>query len=303
MIGVTGGIEPIYQIAYERSTHSMVNEGKFFKVYAKSVQDLLKHHGINPDTVTIDEIKERFPFVVDAYDINPLDRVLVQSEVQKYVDNAISSTVNMKQGTTLDEVMQVYMKAWELGCKGVTVFVEGCKRTAILGKAEETKATEVITNDIPLDSIEPQKRNQRAMEGVTFVGSTACVPKMYVTINKKEDKIFECFTNVSSGCKSNINIINRLVSLAIRSGVKVDEVIKELKSNICPACQTLKQQGRNVSMSCGSCIGEALEEMYYDKTKKIQPTNLLPCPECHERTLRPEGKCYTCSSCGYNKCS
>ena len=132
MCGLSGGIEPLFGISYKRTTHVLVKEGKCFNVFARSVKDLMVHHGLKD--LGEEEIRKRFPFVVTAHDIDPLERVSMQGAIQKYVDNAISSTVNMKEGSTTDEVMAVYRSAWEAGCKGVTVFVDGCRRTAILGR-------------------------------------------------------------------------------------------------------------------------------------------------------------------------
>ena len=291
MCGLSSGVEPYYKISYDRTTHALEKEGKFFKVYAKSVEQLL--HGAK---LTNEQIKERYDYVVDAHDITPEERIAVQAAMQKYVDNAISSTLNMKEESTVSDVFDAYMNAWKSGCKGLTIFRENCARINILG--DKHKDEEVTQK---FGSIKPIKRSGiKMLEGKTFVGHTACVKNMYTTVNLKDDKVFEVFTNASSGCKSNINTITRLASLALRSGVDVKDVIGELKSNQCPACTTLISQGKNISVSCGSCVGEAIEAMY----GKQEETNehLLPCPGCHKTTLKPEGKCFTCSNCGYSKC-
>jgi NAD(P)H-nitrite reductase large subunit len=113
-----------------------------------------------------------------------------------------------------------------------------------------------------------------------------------------------------------------LASLCLRSGIKVDEIVQALKGANCAACLDRKKAGVKVSNSCGSCIGEALEK-YYNELKGITPKTkmsaaasrggmptlvvdlaekLMPCPECKEETLRPDGKCYTCHNCGYSRC-
>ncbi len=134
MCGFSGGIEPLFQIAYKRTTHSLVKEGKYFDVFAKSVKDLMAFHSINPATSSA-ELQNRFPFIVTAHDIDPVERVKVQASIQGHVDNAISSTVNMHEGASTEEIMSVYKAAWQAGCKGVTVFVKGCKRTAIMERS------------------------------------------------------------------------------------------------------------------------------------------------------------------------
>jgi len=324
MCGVSGGVEPIFAISYERTTHALSNKNHFFKVYAKSVEALLRFNGIDPQQITDEEIKARFPFVVASHDIDPLDRVRVQAAMQKWVDNAISSTVNLKEEATVQDVFDTYLLAWQLGCKGLTIFRNGCARNAILvtKKNEDEPKIESESNSasmVKFNSISPVKRgNINRVDGSTIVRHTACVPNLYTTVNNLNGNIFEVFTNVSSGCRSNINTITRLVSLALRSGVKVEEVIAELKANVCPACSVLKQQGRKeIASSCGGSIGEAIEEVYKTLQNKQAAlvvevplvhsadqieNGLLPCPQCNEKTLRPEGRCFNCSSCGYSKC-
>ena len=105
MCGISGGIEPLFSISYERTTHSLSDKKQYFKVYAKSVEHLLKYHGIDPNTISEDEIVKRFPFVIASHDIDPMDRVAVQGVIQRNIDNAISSTVNLKNDATVDDVM------------------------------------------------------------------------------------------------------------------------------------------------------------------------------------------------------
>jgi ribonucleoside-diphosphate reductase alpha chain len=301
MCGISGGVEPLFSISYERTTHSLSDKEQYFKVFAKSVEDLLKYNGYKPDEMTNEQIKLLFPYVASTHDINSLDRIKVQAAMQKWVDNAISSTVNMNNNVTIDDVYNTYIAAWENGCKGMTIFRDGCKRTAILVTSVKPKESEIIPDSV----IPAKRRNVKKVNGSTIKKSSACAPSMYVTINNKDGEIFEVFTNSSGGCKSNISSITRLVSLLLRAGVKVETVIEELKENPCPACHVLKQQGnKDVSNSCGSCIAEAIEEIYQELKEPIEKdtNDLLECPECSEKTLRPEGKCFNCSNCGYSKC-
>ena len=137
----SGGCEPLYKISYERSTHKMEEVNGSFRVYAHSVKDLLWYHHL-PLTLTDDEIREKFPWVIESHDISFMDRVAMQAVMQKYVDNSISSTVNLKNDATPEDIYDIYLAAWESGCKGITVFRDGCRRGNILGVAakEEEKA-------------------------------------------------------------------------------------------------------------------------------------------------------------------
>ena len=196
--------------------------------------------------------------------------------------------------------MNVYIKAWQEGCKGITVFRDGCSRSSILtiGTNKDSDKDE----NRQLDSITPIKRGTvDRVGGATYRKSTACVPSMYVTVNKKDGDVFEVFTNTSQGCTSNIGSITRLASLAMRSGVKIDEIVKEMKSNHCQACAVLKHRGMdNISNSCSFAIAEAIEKEYGSKNSDTK--GLIECPNCKKITLRPEGKRFTCTSCLYSKC-
>ena len=141
MRSFSGGCEPLYKISYERSTHKMEEVNGSFRVYAHSVKDLLRYHHL-PLTLTDDEIREKFPWVIESHDISFMDRVAMQAVMQKYVDNSISSTVNLKNDATPEDIYDIYLAAWESGCKGITVFRDGCRRGNILGVAakKEEKA-------------------------------------------------------------------------------------------------------------------------------------------------------------------
>lgn len=137
----TGGCEPIFKLFYDRSSHKMEKTGGHFRVYARSIEDLLNHFGY-PLDMTVEEIKDVFPWVVEAHDIPWASRVILQSTMQKYVDNAISSTVNLPHDATVDDVFNIYIAAWRSGCKGITVFRDGCRRGNILGVEEKKEKAE-----------------------------------------------------------------------------------------------------------------------------------------------------------------
>ena len=350
----SGGIEPYYQVSYERTTHQLEKEHKKFFISMLGVDNLLKFNNIKD--ITADEIKKRFPFVVDTYDIEPYDRVDMQSAMQEYVDNAISSTINLKEDASITDIFNLYVRAWLLKCKGITIFRDNCKRISILGKnhgktrdnekdtmitenGEKSAVTKVNDTPVPVDnskpkmnSIMPNKRgkNIKSLWGRTFLYHTACVDKFYVTVNILGNDIFEVFVGVDKGCQANIATITRLTSLALRGGIKVDEIVKNLNSAICPACTNVRQKGdTTVNKSCASCIASAIiemqktieggknilkmaDEMDFKEVDKVPDdvkmekieihNNKMECPECGKATLIPDGKCCYCSNCGYSKC-
>ena len=304
MCGVSGGVEPLFKISYDRTTHSQLNKTSFH-VFAKSVEHLLKAKGLPLDT-PVAEIQEKFPYVVSAHEIAPIERIKMQAALQYWIDNAISSTINLKNETTIEEVFDTYMEAWKLGCKGITVFRNGCSRTPILETKNKVQENEV--SSITGNKEEKQRRRMTSVvEGHTYTQASACANPMYVTVNSKNGKVWEVFTNASGGCKSNISTITRLASLLLRVGESPEKVAEELMDNICPGCAELKKRGADVSLSCGHCIGEAIlieqASKNQEKTKIVLPdSGFLKCPECGEMSLKPEGRCFNCSNCGFSKC-
>lgn len=346
----SGGVEPYYNVAYERTTHVLEKQGKSFHIAMLGVEHLLKSKGIEPGSLSNDEIKAKFPFVVDTYDITPEKRVDLQATMQGYVDNAISSTINLKESTTEQEIFDLYVYAWERGCKGITIFRDNCKRINIMGTDHGVKradikqgeqAPKIIVIEQPvteqemqecrLDYLEPVKRGDKikSLWGRTFVYHTACVKKFYVTVNVKDNDIFEVFVGADTGCQANISTITRLTSYALRLGGKALDIADELDHATCPACMHLRKTGdKTINRSCASCIASAIKEMYAtlkggksaaDEAKLVnemppnkgaekpvetsQHTGMAECPECHQKTLVPDGHCVSCPNCGYTKCS
>ena len=302
---LSGGVEPLFKVGYDRTTHSGEDKGVVFRVFSRAVEDMLNHFNL-PANMTNEEVKEKFNWVVESEDVSPADRVAVQSVMQEYCDGAISSTVNLPQGTTWETVYDIYTNAWKQGLKGITVFVSGCKRGNILGVDASSDTSSVFK----YDSIVPiSRRGEKEVDGKTFRLKTACVDKFYLHVNKTDDgDVFEVFANPSNGCVSNIGTITRLVSMALRSGVKVEEIIKELRATKCAGCQALRSKGhKDIELSCGNAIAKALEMSYNkDKTsmvvKEESEDGLYECPECGQRTLRLEAKCAVCSNCSYSRC-
>lgn len=350
----SGGVEPYYQVSYDRTTHVLEKEGKSFHINMLAVENLLKFRGYNLNELTAEQIKEKFPYIVDTYDIDPKDRVDLQSTMQAYVDNAISSTINLKESATVDDIFNLYLQAWTSGCKGITIFRDNCKRINILGTDHGVKRADVenkeVENPVPkveiikepvtiddmqsrqLDNLEPVKRNGvKSLWGRTFVYHTACVRNFYVTVNVKDNHIFEVFVGAETGCQANISTIARLTSYALRLGGKALDIADELSNANCPACSYLMRSGRkDISKSCASCIASAIRDIYKDlqenktaledakntfekalteetqkaihEVKEDIHNGKMRCPECGEYTLIPDGKCAYCNNCGYSKC-
>lgn len=305
MTGVSGGCEPFFRISYERTTHAQEDGNKeTFTVFARAVEHLLNENNIDPKEVSVEDIQKMFPFVVASQEIPWRDRVKMQSTMQKYIDNAISSTINLPEETSVEDIFNIYMEAWKSGCKGITIFRDNCLRPSILGVSKDDIESKY---GIEFDSIAPLKRknlpDDTDFKSNNGIAHTACVKNMHGFVTELDNNLFEVFTFPSGGCTSNIATITRLCSLAFRSGIKVEEVLDELRATNCPACMKMREQGNDkISKSCGNAIADIIVKAYKKEIKKDE-SYLLPCPKCGEHTMIPEGKCATCSNCGYSHCS
>jgi len=161
MIGVSGGSEPIFQNSYTRKSESLGENGQevYYKVYTPIVKEYMEQNNITKENDLPD-------YFVTAMDLNYKERIEVQSELQKYIDSAISSTVNLPEETTVEEIMDLYMYAWEMGLKGITVYRNNCQRSGILitdKKAktvpEKIKELQEEINTLVINSLKEDSEN------------------------------------------------------------------------------------------------------------------------------------------------
>lgn len=321
MLGISGGLEPIYNISYTRKTESLHGEDRFYTVYTPIVKEVM-------DALNLAEGDELPSYIVTAMTLNYKERINMQSIWQKHIDASISSTVNVPEEFTEEEVEDLYLYAWKMGLKGVTIYRDNCRRTGILlNKTDSAAAPEVEATHF--DAIKPMSRSQIGKTyGTTSKYTTAC-GNLFVTINRNQNgDIVESFVNTSKNgiCKSNIDGINRMISLSLRSGVLVSEIIDQLKNISCPACLRLRTKGERLDgQSCPDIIARALQEEYESgffsmnahpsikqETQKADVTTCeedgdlarFPtlCPECKTK-LKHEGGCVSCDNCGWTKCN
>lgn len=308
MLGVSGGVEPIFDVEYTRTTKSLHGEDVTYKVVTPIVEQCMKAKGVT-----------EYPKEVQwSKTINPFNRVDVQAQWQIYIDASISSTVNLPQDTTVEQVEELYRYAYDVGCKGLTIFRDGCARTAILNSesAKEEPKEEVVVEDKRLDTIMPITRADMGdrLEGATYVRTTAC-GKLYITINtNNKGELVEVFIDPSKsgGCLANVEVIGRLCSSMLRAGVAVEAVIDSAKGVKCSSCARSKKKVDG--LSCGDIVAKAIETEYnYRKgkknTKKVEKIaekvekneEKAKCPECGAE-LSFTGGCNICPECGYSKC-
>lgn len=287
----TGGCEPIYKLYYERTTHKLEEQGKTFRVFSHSIEDLLVRNGLPMDT-SAEDIKKMFPYVIESHDVEPIRRILTQATMQKYVDNSISSTVNLPESATPDDIFAIYDAAWQVGCKGITVFRDNCARGNILGLSKKEEKPTILH-----DSLKPERRGDiGTLVGKTYTQVMGDGTKLYITVNWKDDKLFEIFVN-SERHKDEVDGITRLISLSMRCGVSIDAIIKQL----------FKLNADSVGFAVGMTLNDAYtldshEPIVQEVEVEDRPRE-MECPECHSKNVKLSGHCWQCDSCGASGCA
>ena len=303
MLGISGGIEPIFANSYTRKTESLHGHDEYYKVYTPIVQEYMDAHGLKDES----ELPKWF---VTSSDISPRDRIAMQAVWQDSIDASISSTINLPETATVEDIKDIYMTAWEMGLKGVTVFRNGCKRTGILTTDSKEVTTCTDESEAPkYNYITPVSRKSiGTTHGNTYCKKCAC-GTLYITLNRDDDgNVVESFIHTSKGgiCQANTSAVNRLVSLCMRSGVKTDEIIDQLKGITCGACTKAMSNGIKLDgISCPDILARTLIEFCKptDEKKLVEkPTNQECCPECGEPIIH-DGGCVQCTNCGWSKCS
>ncbi len=325
LAGTSSGIEPVFAFSYTRRSESLSQE--FFKVYHPLVLDYMKMAELKDDS--------QLPgFFIPSHKIKPEFRVKMQGVIQRHIDSAISSTVNLAKETTVEQVGQIYLQAWKAGCKGITVYREGSREGILITDEEAKKKEESKQLASPQASfaIEPWKRTK------VLVGQTIKIrmPQgaLYVTANMDEHAhIREVFINLGktgSEEKSYCEAIGRLISKYLQVGGDVKEVIDSLKG-IKSNASIFWDQGMKV-YSVPDSIAKALEivsgitnPLYASSLKSSpdkvittgqqlpisekavakenkEPAHMEVCTSCGERAVVHENGCYVCKVCGYTKC-
>lgn len=287
----TGGCEPIYKLYYERTTHKLEEQGKTFRVFSHSIEGLLVRNELPMDT-SAEDIKKMFPYVIESHDVEPIRRILTQATMQKYVDNSISSTVNLPESATPDDIFAIYDAAWQAGCKGITVFRDNCARGNILGLSKKEEKPTILH-----DSLKPERRGDiGTLVGKTYTQVMGDGTKLYITVNWKDDKLFEIFVN-SERHKDEVDGITRLISLSMRCGVSIDAIIKQL----------FKLNADSVGFAVGMTLNDAYtldshEPIVQEVEVEDRPRE-MECPECHSKNVKLSGHCWQCDSCGASGCA
>jgi len=301
----SSGIEPIFAVSFVRQVldnNILVEVHPLFEkiarkrgIYSEALMEKIAEHGTIQD---IDEIPADIRKIfVTAHDITPEDHIRMQAAFQKRTDNAVSKTVNFPKTATVEEVRKVYELAYALDCKGVTIYRDGSRENQVLSTVKTQQ--EPIT-----DKTKAVRERPVSLKGWTYRMQTGWGP-LYVTINEDDDGLFELFTTMgkAGGCAaSQSEAIGRMVSLAWRSGIQPEQVIKQLMDI---SCHSHAGFGAEKILSCADAVAKAIGNHLSSRghIEKMQKRALFKgaCPECGGR-VEHEGGCAVCHSCGYSEC-
>jgi len=345
--GCSSGVEPLFGLTFVRRVMDgaeLLEVNPVFERAAKHrgfyseklMKEIAEHGGCTNIQTVPDDVQRVF---VTAHDITPEWHIRMQAAFQKYTDNAVSKTVNFPHSATQKDVEKVYQLAYKTGCKGVTIYRDGSRDEQVLSTGATEKARKAaaaphgvvtVASASPELAEEKKPRNRPVLtHGVTQKIATGC-GNLYITINEDEEGICEVFSTMgkSGGCAaSQSEAVSRLVSLALRSGVSLDSIIKQVKGIRCPS--PAWGEGGSI-LSCPDAIGRALERYakeganhrnHHNSRAAASPaptvvysssdcTNggnknhlgLCPeCPDCGGLLEFGEG-CAFCRGCGFSKC-
>lgn len=354
LLDCSSGVEPFFALAYTKENIMGGDKLKYFNKYFEAelkrlglyseelLEDVVKTGSVQHRTDLPEEIRKVY---VTAMDISAEDHIRMQAAFQKHVDNSISKTINFKNSATRDDVRNGYLMAWELGCKGGTVYRDGSRQEQVLSLGSKTNApkassattTKTVTTAeaaAATFTIQPRPRPARTY-GATYEVKTG-YGDLYVTINSDaEGRPFEVFATIGKtggvfAAKS--EAICRLISLALRSGLDVKAIIKQLKGirgpmpawskrgmvlSIPDAIAQImeehmkegqmqlfngKKEGAPASLAAPAVLEMSTMKVTATETVSIADTGVSPiCPDCANVLVMAEG-CMSCKACGFSKC-
>ena len=295
--GVSSGVEPLFAVAHKRRA---IDAEPLFDIHPEFIatarrggfltDDLLDTVSRAGSIQKIDNIPSSVRrLFVTAHDISPEWHIRIQAAFQKHVDNAVSKTVNFRATATREQVGAVFQQACALGCKGVTVYRNDSRDNQVL----------FVDASLPASGFRTPRARPEQTLGLTRRIRTGC-GNLYVTVNSDNQGLCEVFAKMgkTGGCASSqIEAAGRLVSLALRSGIRVDAVIKQLKGIRCPS--PIWQNGKMV-LSCPDAMANVLEIVGGTVTAPSEDMQGV-CPECGD-VLTHEAGCLVCHGCGFSKC-
>lgn len=298
MLGISGGIEPIFANSYTRKTQSLHGEDKVYKVYTPIVKQFMEMYEVEDES-------ELPPEFVVAADINPIDRLKCQAAWQNWIDASISSTINLPNTATVEDIENIYYEAWALSLKGVTVYRAGCAREGVLVTTTDDTNNKSVAEEVKM----PNK-------SVNTIGlerhlTTGCGSLHVCAFFDEDGNLVNTYLSKGStgGCNNYMIGLSRMIGLAARNGVGIDAIVDQLNScGVCPSYAVRKATQGDVSPGscCPVAVGNALLDMHKEimgapKGGVVEESTAPKCPKCGEPVIQ-EGGCTICKNCGWSKC-
>ncbi|RLC39371.1 MAG: ribonucleotide-diphosphate reductase subunit alpha [Candidatus Coatesbacteria bacterium] len=312
--GCSSGIEPLFALAFYRQ---VLDRDKLIEIHPIFL-DTAKKRGFYSDELIdklidkgsirdFEEIPEdvRKVFVV-SHDISPEWHIKMQSAFQKYIDNAVSKTINFPNNATVEDIYNSFILAYKEGNKGITVYRDGSRQEQVLniGRVDEG-TSDTSVKDIKVERVLKPRERPVLTQGETRKIKTGC-GNLYVTINWDETGLCELFANMgkAGGCAaSQTEALSRIISMCLRSGVEPQYIVKHLKGI---RCHKPFGFGDERILSCADAIARALEAKITDSNIEGRKTSekeyVGACPDCGGDLVIEEG-CAVCKCCGYSECS
>ena len=304
--GCSSGIEPLFALSYVHNIldgAQLVEVTPYFEEVAKREgfysEELMQQLATGTPLHAVEGIPESIKrLFVTAHEIEPEWHIKMQAAFQKSTHNAVSKTVNFPQAATTEDIANVYMMAYKEGLKGITIYRDRSREAQPLSTVQVEKVEGA--------GLTPRKRS-KITSGITERVTSGC-GYIYVTVNSDERGICEVFSTLgkAGGCASaQLEATCRLISLALRSGIDVASVVRQLRGIRCPSIAW--EEGKAV-LSCADAIASVLEKHIGggDNKPKLEDYGLAKnlagqCPDCGSLLVYQEG-CFICPACGYTKC-
>ncbi|MBN2036554.1 MAG: vitamin B12-dependent ribonucleotide reductase [Chitinispirillaceae bacterium] len=318
--GCSSGIEPLFAVVYEKNVLDGKRLLEIHPAFKKIAQDegfysdeFMKMVASTGSLTKIYGIPRRIRDIfVTSHDIEPRWHIMLQAAFQKYTDNAVSKTVNFRNDATVNDVEEVFRYAFDLNCKGVTVYRDGSRKNQVItqGTAGAAGGAAETPSALMPGTLHPRARPS-VTHGRTYKTKTGC-GTLYVNINSDAYGFCEVFTQMgkSGGCAaSNAEAVSRLISLALRAGIDPHVLVEQLRGIRCPI--PTWHEGEMI-LSCADAIGRVLEKAITEVLgASVNPQitftglDMGYCPQCPEcgGIMETEGGCAVCKSCGFSKCS
>lgn len=307
MLNITTGCEPAFRISYKRKTESLHKDKEvYYDVYIKEAEEYKLINDV--DSLPI--------YFISSESIDFKSRVMMQSVIQNHIDTAISSTINLPKETTVEEVEELYLYAWEKGLKGVTIYRDGCKKDGIL-TIEGSKVGE--KENLARGVWKPKAKDTFYHQRKVKIGCGKVNLMIGWSDTEKEIQDMYVIRSGNGGCERNLQGVVIGISGMLRYGGNILSIEKAFEGvGGCNSFVTQRAKGEKLSSgnNCGNAIIREIKQFLKEQSGEIKSVevkvkkevekqvlvNADRCPVCGEK-IQHSGGCISCVGCGYSKCS